>query len=136
MHAERQHSIESGRWRVRIDHASLHGPGSPTGPILLPPQRQRGVLVPDHEPVRVCRLVEECRAIRYGFRPKHFAGKRQKAGVMRKVSDDRKLHGMTGSRAAARERCTLDRIRDRADLSLAEHPFDDRKALRVDVFGK
>jgi hypothetical protein len=55
---------------------------------------------------------------------------------MCKLRDDRKLHGVTSPRAAARERCTLDLIRDRVDLGRAEDAFGDRKALRVDGLGE
>ena len=136
MDAKREDSIESGRWRVRVDQARLCGPGTPSSPILLPKQRQGGVLMPDDEPVRVRGFVEECRAVRHGFRSKHFASQAQKADVMREFRYYRKLHGMAGSRTAAREWCAPNRIRDRVDLSRAEDTVDDRKALRVDLFGE
>jgi len=60
----------------------------------------------------------------------------QKADVMRELRYYRKLHGMAGSRTAAREWCAPNRIRDRVDLSRAEDAVDDRKALRVDLFGE
>ena len=58
----RLHIDERLSGRMRVVHAIFNRPRSPTGNIASLSKRERGVLMPGHEPVRVWQFLKESRA--------------------------------------------------------------------------
>ena len=83
--AEGNHLLERPGWRMRIEHAGLHRPWSPLGMLDTLPQRQRGVLMPGHQPVRARRFVEQGRSKGHWRRPDELAGDLEHPGISRIV---------------------------------------------------
>jgi hypothetical protein len=59
MDAKCQELAKHTRWGMRIDHAVLYRPRSPTLRVVAVPKRQGGILMPYHKPVGLGRLVEQ-----------------------------------------------------------------------------
>ena len=59
MNAQRDHALQGRGRRMCIEDSALDGPRSPARHILAFAQWERGVLMPDDQPVRLRRLVEQ-----------------------------------------------------------------------------
>ena len=64
MNSRREHLLQQLHRRLNVRNARLHTPWPKAGHIDPFPHCQRQILVPRHEPIRICRLVEVNRSHR------------------------------------------------------------------------
>lgn len=121
MHAQGDHPRQRGRRCVRVRHPLLLGPGTPARGGDASLDRQRGVLVPGHQPVGVGRLVEQGGAKWMRLTTEEGSRDDEKARVLGQVTNWWQAHQVSRASARTFQRGRFQRGSERRDLRQREY---------------
>lgn len=129
VNSNRENLFEHTRRGMRVVNTIFNRPRSPSGSVESFPERKRRVLMPNHQPVRVGRLIEERGVKRKSVRAQNFLCQMEQARVIGNVRNCRMTHYVTDTRASARQGSGAEIVREAIHLFCGEHVRFDREAM-------